>query len=192
LPKTIDSPVGTEKEDKTSKKAKKWKKKSTKKESAEETKELAGKSIMIRLYPNNSQKEDLNKWFGTARWTYNQVVASLRASPRDISKYAVVKELLKDFVNKKNSNHEENFADKPWVTKTPYDVRDAALNDVVMPTRVILQKRITTISLFISRKRKLQVIQLQSMRKITNQKEYFFLCSLEKSLSRVQKNFQIN
>jgi hypothetical protein len=59
------------------------------------------------------------------------VVASLRASPRDISKYAVVKELRNDFVNKKNSNNEENFADKPWVTKIPYDVRDAALNDVV-------------------------------------------------------------
>jgi hypothetical protein len=48
---------------------------------------------MIRLYPNKSRREKLNKWFGTARWTYNQVVASLRASPRDPSKYAVVKEL---------------------------------------------------------------------------------------------------
>jgi hypothetical protein len=36
----------------------------------------------------------------------------------------------KDFVNNKNSSHKENFADKPWVTKTPYDVRNAALNDV--------------------------------------------------------------
>jgi putative transposase len=103
----------------------------TKNKSAEETKEPAGKSIMIRLYPNKSQKEELNKWFGTARWTYNQVVASLRASPRDVSQYAVVKELRNDFVSKKNSNHEENFADKPWVTKTPYHIRDAALNDVV-------------------------------------------------------------
>jgi hypothetical protein len=42
-----------------------------------------------------------------------------------------VKKLRKDFVNKKNSNNEEKFADKPWVTKTPYDIRDAALNDVV-------------------------------------------------------------
>jgi hypothetical protein len=42
-----------------------------------------------------------------------------------------VKELQKDFVNKKNSNHEENFADKPWVTKTLYDIRDAAWNNVV-------------------------------------------------------------
>jgi hypothetical protein len=42
-----------------------------------------------------------------------------------------VKELRNDFVNNKNSNHEENFADKPWVTKTPYDIRNAALSDVV-------------------------------------------------------------
>jgi hypothetical protein len=117
-------PGRNKKNDKDSKKAKKWKKKSTKKESA-------GKSIMIKLYPNKSQKEELNRWFGTARWTYNQVVASLRASPRDVSKYSVVKELRNDFVNKKNSNNEENFADKPWVTKIPYDIRDAALNDVV-------------------------------------------------------------
>jgi hypothetical protein len=86
---------------------------------------------MIRLCPNKSQKEELNKWFGTAKWIYNQVVALLRASPRDVSQYAVVKELRKDFVNKKNSNHAENFSDKPWVTKTPYQIRDAALNDVV-------------------------------------------------------------
>jgi hypothetical protein len=107
------------------------KEKIDKKKSTEETEELAGKNIMIRLYPNKSHREDLNKWFGTARWTYNQVVASLRASPRDVSKYAVVKERRNDFVNKKNSNNEENFADKFWVTKTPYDIRDAALNDVV-------------------------------------------------------------
>jgi hypothetical protein len=93
LPKTIDSAVGTEKDHKNSKKAKKWRKKSTKKKSAEETKEPSGRSIMIRLYPNKSQKKELNKWFGIAKWTYDQVVASLRVSTRNISKYAVVKEL---------------------------------------------------------------------------------------------------
>jgi hypothetical protein len=131
LPKTIDSAVGTEKDYKKSKKAKKWKKKSTKKNQQRKPKSPQEKSIIIRLYSNKSWKKDLNKWFGTVKWTYNQVVASLRASPRDISKYAVVKELRNDFVNKKSFNHEENFADKPWITKTPYDVRDAALNDVV-------------------------------------------------------------
>jgi hypothetical protein len=123
---------------------------------------------MIRLCPNKSQKKELNKWFGTARWTYNQVVASLRASPWDVSKYAVVKALQKDFANKKNFNNNENFADKPWVTKTPYGVKNVALNDVVNAYTSNLAKKITTISLFISRKRRHQVIQLQSMQKITN------------------------
>jgi hypothetical protein len=106
LPKTIDFAVGTEKDDKNSKKAKKWKKKSTKKESAgttkesaEKTKEPAGKGIIIRLYPNKSQREDLNKWFGTAKWTYNQVVALLRTLPCDLSKYDVVKKLRNNFFN---------------------------------------------------------------------------------------------
>ena len=100
LPKTVDSADGTEKDDIKPKKVKNWKKRLTKKESTEEakepakkTKEPAGKSIMIRLYPNKSQTEILNNWFGTARWTSNQVVSSLRASPRDPSKYATVKEL---------------------------------------------------------------------------------------------------
>jgi hypothetical protein len=118
LPKTIDFAVEAEKEDKKSKKAKKWKKKSTKNESAEETKELAGKSITIRWYPNKSQKEELNKWFGTARWTYNQVVASLRASPRDVSQYAVVKELRKDFVNVNHNPASSLFADEFQELKT--------------------------------------------------------------------------
>jgi hypothetical protein len=54
LPKTIDFVVvvGTEKDDRSLKKAKNWKKKSTKKESAEKTKEPVGKGIMIRLYLN--------------------------------------------------------------------------------------------------------------------------------------------
>jgi hypothetical protein len=92
LPKTIESAVGAEKRQKIEE-SQKMEEKIDKKKSAEETKESAGKSIIIRLYPNKSQKEDLNKWFGTARWTYNQVVASICTSPRDISKYAVVKEL---------------------------------------------------------------------------------------------------
>ena len=63
---------------------------------------------MIRLYPNKSQTEILNNWFGTARWTFNQVVGSgsLRASSRDPSKYATVKE-RQNFFNKKNSENEE-------------------------------------------------------------------------------------
>jgi hypothetical protein len=81
-----------------------------------------------------------------------------------------VKELRNDFVNKKNSNHEEKFADKPWVTKAPYDIRDAALNQVVNAYTSNLAKRITKALLLDSRKRRHQVVQLQSMQTITNQR----------------------
>jgi hypothetical protein len=168
------------------------KKKLTKEESAGKTKEPAEKSIMIRLYPNKSQREDLNKWFGTARWTYNQVVASLRASPRDVSKYAVVKELRKDFVNKKNSNNEEKFADKPWVTKAPYHVRDAALNDVVNAYTSNLAKKDNNNFTIYFKKKKAPSDSIAIYTNNYQSKGVIFPTFFGKSRSRVQKNFQIN
>jgi hypothetical protein len=83
------------------------------------------------------------------------VVASLRASPRDISKYAVVKELRNDFVNKK---------------KNPYDVKDEALNDVVNAYKSNLANEDNNNFTIHFKKRRHQVIQLQSMQKITYQR----------------------
>ena len=40
-------------------------------------KEPAGKTKRIRLFPNQRQKEILKKWFGTARWTYNQCLTEV-------------------------------------------------------------------------------------------------------------------
>jgi hypothetical protein len=82
-----------------------------------------------------------------------------------------VKELQNDFVNKKNSNHEEKFADKPWVTKTPYDIRDAALNDVVKAyTSDLAKKDNNNFTIHFKKKKRHQVIQLQSMQTITNER----------------------
>jgi hypothetical protein len=82
-----------------------------------------------------------------------------------------MKKLQKDFANKNSSNHEEKFADKPWVTKTPYDIRDAALNDVVNAYTSNFAKRITKTSLLDLRKRRHQVIQLlQSIQNTTNKR----------------------
>jgi putative transposase len=73
------------------------------------------------VYPNKEQKEKLNMWFGTARWTYNQVVAAIQSGTK-LSK----KDLRATCVN--NTNFKGN---KQWVTKTPYDIRDEAMNDVL-------------------------------------------------------------
>jgi uncharacterized tellurite resistance protein B-like protein len=81
-----------------------------------------------------------------------------------------VKELRKDFVNKKNSNNEEKFADKPSVTKTPYHIRDAALNDVVKAYTSNLAKENNNNFTIHFKKKKHQVIRLRYMQKITNQR----------------------
>jgi hypothetical protein len=80
-----------------------------------------------------------------------------------------VKKLRKDFLNNKNSNQEENFADKPWVTKTPYDVRNAALNDVVNAYTSNLAKEDNKNFYWIQKR---EVIQLRFMQNITNKQNY--------------------
>ena len=84
----------------------------------------AGKVKKIRLFPTKQQKKILNNWFGTARWTYNQVLAGLES---DQKKSFNLKDLRARFVN--NGLYEGT--DKAWVIDTPYDVRDAAMIDVV-------------------------------------------------------------
>lgn len=81
----------------------------------------AGKTKKIRLYPTQSQRHTLNQWFGTVRWTYNQVLDGVMNKGMKRNK----KELRAAYVNN------DNFSDKSWVLQTPYDVRDEAMNDVL-------------------------------------------------------------
>jgi hypothetical protein len=62
----------------------------------------------------------MNNWLGTARWTDNQVLSSIRQGPLFIKK-----DLCVNLVNS------ENFENLPLVTKTPDDIRDAAIIDVL-------------------------------------------------------------
>ena len=78
-----------------------------------------GKAIKIRVYPTTVQRKILNEWFGTARWTYNQVVAAIRDGvPRN------KKQLRAKCVN--NVNFQES---NEWVKRTPYDICDEVMND---------------------------------------------------------------
>jgi hypothetical protein len=52
---------------------------------------------MIRLYFNKPQREDLNNWFETASWTYNQVVFSVHQGTPHIKK-----DLQAKLINNKN------------------------------------------------------------------------------------------
>ena len=105
------------------KKATNKKKKETKAEdttTAEKT--PAGKAHKIRVYPNREQRATLKRWFDTARWTYNQCVSAVQ---KDNVKRAK-KELRAVCVNNCNFTEENK-----WVTETPYDIRDEAMNDLL-------------------------------------------------------------
>jgi putative transposase len=85
------------------------------------TKAPAAKARKIRLYPNKAEREKLLKWFGTARWTYNECIKAMEHYGIPNKK----KELRAHTLN------EEAFVldQWAWVKETPYDIRDEAMND---------------------------------------------------------------
>ncbi len=82
-----------------------------------------GKARIIRLMPTPEQKQILLKWIGTCRWTYNQCLAAEKEGKANINQ----KELRQMFLNADNFRGTE----LAWVLDTPYDIRDAALDDLM-------------------------------------------------------------
>jgi putative transposase len=76
----------------------------------------------IKLKPTHAQRQTLNGWFSTARWTYNRCVHAINELSCERSKKA----LRAQCVN--NALWTEGLE---WVKKTPYDIRDEAMNDVL-------------------------------------------------------------
>src|SRR6185437_10005641 len=87
----------------------------------EEIKQPAEKSIIIRLFPTPQQKQILDGWIGTTRWTYNQCVSLIKEGTNRVKK-----DLRAATVN--NNNFED---ENQWVMKTPYDIRNEGMNDVL-------------------------------------------------------------
>ncbi|KAK9356937.1 putative transposase DNA-binding domain-containing protein [Lipomyces doorenjongii] len=84
------------------------------------------KATKYRLYPTAAEKEILVKWMGAARWTFN---ACLRAVKDHNDEWSSIskEELRARAINK------EAIASlqKPWLEETPYDIRDAAMDDLL-------------------------------------------------------------
>ncbi len=90
----------------------------------------AQKTKKIKLFPTQEQRVTLNKWFGTARWTYNQCLQVIKdGTPRK------QKLLRAKCVN--NGNFSEQ---NQWAKDVPYDIRDEAMNDVLKAYRSNLAK----------------------------------------------------
>ncbi|KAK9351256.1 hypothetical protein V1523DRAFT_28847 [Lipomyces doorenjongii] len=77
----------------------------------------------FRVYPTAQEKTILSKWFWAARWTYNEClraikVEKVRKSKKDLRARAINKETVETLK-------------KPWLLETPYDIRDAAMDDLL-------------------------------------------------------------
>ena len=85
-------------------------------------KEFKVKKIKLRLLPG--QRSILNRWLGTFRWTYNQILKAVEKGdvPRQKGK------IRAKFINNCNFGAEEKMK---WVTDTPYEIRDAAMSDLL-------------------------------------------------------------
>ena len=83
----------------------------------------AERCTKIRVFPTAKQRQVLVRWFGAARWTYNQCIAKIEGE-------AMVARTQKDLraavVN--NDNYKES---NQWVLETPYEVRDGAMIDLL-------------------------------------------------------------
>jgi putative transposase len=76
--------------------------------------------MKIRLYPTETQRQTLLKWFGTARWTYNQCLDSAKGGVLD------QQTLRAQHINNKNFKEQNK-----WALDTPYDIRDEGMKDLL-------------------------------------------------------------
>lgn len=91
-------------------------------ETAKQMKPSPERVRKIKLQPTPAQRKILNKWFGTARWTYNQCVNAIREQGCERNKTALRQKCV----------HNSLWKDRnQWVLETPYEIRDHAMNDVL-------------------------------------------------------------
>ena len=121
-----------------------------------EEKESNLKMKKYLLKPTAKQKKLLRKWFGTARWTWNQCLA---ATKEDVKK-ATLKYLRPTHINIINYENKNE-----WVKETPYEIRDQAMISLLSAYKSnftsMKQKLITDFNIkFQSKKSKSQVIHI--------------------------------
>lgn len=125
--KSVDNFKKNEKVPKTKKKTYKEK---------EIPKIAAGKTKKIKLDLTTNQRDIINGWFGTARWTYNKCLEEIirlnesnnqQKDSKDKVKLFDKKYLRSKFINEICHKDKET----EWVLKTPYAIRDEAMSDVI-------------------------------------------------------------
>ena len=88
----------------------------------------------IKLRLGLGQRTILNRWFGTFRWTYNRILRAVKQGDVPLHKGKI----RAKFINNHNFEADDNLA---WVVQTPYEVRDAALTELLAAYKSNFAKR---------------------------------------------------
>lgn len=118
---------------------------STKPKVVKPKKPKAERTTRVLLNLTTQQKATLNRWFGTARWTYNQCVALWKDK-----QYTS----LEMYRNRVVYNDVFENTDKAWVLGTPQYIRDEAMKDFATGLHTNLKKGEPFEMKFRSKKRK--------------------------------------
>ena len=92
-------------------------------------------SKKYRLYPDNETKQELIKWFGCVRKTYNIALDNIKNNKVPQNRKTNMRWLRNRFINANNMPKKLNY-----LLKTPKHVREGALNDLVDAYKVNLVK----------------------------------------------------
>lgn len=109
----------------------------------EEQKNQQWKVHKIRLLPTKKQDQILKNWMGTVRWTYNQCLAVWNQKQVIQNNEPVTVKMNKKFFRSWCLNSDaEIVKNNPWLSETPYDIRDEGMNDFIkaFSSSVALQK----------------------------------------------------
>lgn len=99
-------------------------------------KSKVGKCTKIKLFPSDKQAKRLQKYIAASRWTYNKCVEAIqlgvpnqKQALRDhcLNSKAPIFKVFKETISKKTGKIKK----KHWALKTPYDIRNGAMEDVL-------------------------------------------------------------
>ena len=91
-----------------------------KKNQKKKSKDPVTRTLKIRLYPNNEQKQKLRQWHGASRWIYNECLMQCKEDSRNRNI-----ETLRQKVTNKSAIKDEN----KWLHNVPAAVREGAAFD---------------------------------------------------------------
>lgn len=90
----------------------------------------------IRLYPTLEQKKILREWMRARRYVYNKVLASINNGEK-INSF----ELRNKYVTSKTRDGKNNPLIKEWEKKTPKDIRNGAIRDLIKNYKVCFSNK---------------------------------------------------